>query len=447
MRCAFKLADPPGQGQPQQERRRELAAIVVVELQFWQQIAQRNTQKGSRRKGQGVGQSRSTISFAHQAKAKNQNPQGNRQREQAINHMPPGERPATVSHQRGNRHRIKRLVQHDNQECAEPGKSHRLMPVGDAGRQGNSFDHTMERESQGRAAPGKTVAVIVCVVAFGAVMAGDFAIIDFMMVKTKKTFDKKHRQQAHQNPQHDLHVGSCGGHKGVGRLIERMRQHVQESNPQHHPRHKAHRTFHPAVRQPHQHRNHAASDGHQQNQQAIIREQYIRIHAMKYGTGTSLRQARPTCRRLRMRACIQRVSRARVVVDSETVGEIGRGLLVLLGIAGTDTAAELIWLADKIVGLRIFEDDAGKMNCSLSEVEGQILVVSQFTLYGDCRKGRRPSFTSAAAPEMAEAMYEKFVTHLVEQGISTATGRFRKHMDVELINDGPVTIWIDTNES
>lgn len=147
-----------------------------------------------------------------------------------------------------------------------------------------------------------------------------------------------------------------------------------------------------------------------------------------------------------MRACIQRVSRARVVVDSETVGEIGRGLLVLLGIAGTDTDSELIWLADKIVGLRIFEDDAGKMNCSLSEVEGQILVVSQFTLYGDCRKGRRPSFTSAAAPEMAEAMYEKFVTHLVEQGISTAAGRFRKHMDVELINDGPVTIWIDTDE-
>ncbi len=147
-----------------------------------------------------------------------------------------------------------------------------------------------------------------------------------------------------------------------------------------------------------------------------------------------------------MRACIQRVSRARVVIDSEIVGEIGRGLLVLLGIAGTDTDAELIWLADKIVGLRIFEDDAGKMNCSLSEVAGQILVVSQFTLYGDCRKGRRPSFLSAAPPEMAEAMYEKFVTHLVEQGISTAAGRFRAQMEVELTNDGPVTIWIDTDQ-
>ncbi|TWU23773.1 D-aminoacyl-tRNA deacylase [Bythopirellula polymerisocia] len=148
-----------------------------------------------------------------------------------------------------------------------------------------------------------------------------------------------------------------------------------------------------------------------------------------------------------MRACIQRVSRARVVVESETVGEIGRGGLVLLGIAGTDTDAELNWLADKIVGLRIFEDSAGKMNCSLSDIEGQILVVSQFTLYGDCRKGRRPSFISAAPPEMAEAMYEKFIARLVEQGITTAMGRFRTHMQVELVNDGPVTIWIDTDQT
>lgn len=147
-----------------------------------------------------------------------------------------------------------------------------------------------------------------------------------------------------------------------------------------------------------------------------------------------------------MRACVQRVSRARVIVDSQTVGEIGRGLLVLLGIAGTDTTKELNWLADKIVGLRIFEDAQGKMNCSLAEVEGAVLVVSQFTLYGDCRKGRRPSFISAAPPEQAEAIYEQFVERLVEQGIPAETGRFRAQMDVELVNEGPVTIWIDTDE-
>ncbi len=146
-----------------------------------------------------------------------------------------------------------------------------------------------------------------------------------------------------------------------------------------------------------------------------------------------------------MRACIQRVSRARVVVDSETVGEIGRGVLVLLGVAAADTETELKWLADKIVGLRIFEDEQGKMNCSLEDMGGQILVVSQFTLYGDCRKGRRPSFIQAAPPEMAEAMYEQFVARLVEQGVSVARGKFRTHMEVELVNDGPVTIWIDTD--
>ncbi len=147
-----------------------------------------------------------------------------------------------------------------------------------------------------------------------------------------------------------------------------------------------------------------------------------------------------------MRACIQRVARARVVVEGEVTGEIGRGLLVLLGVAGTDTEAELTWLADKIVGLRIFEDEAGKMNLSLAEVGGAMLVVSQFTLYGDCRKGRRPSFIDAAPPEMAEAMYEHFVAHVGKSGIPTATGRFRTNMAVELTNDGPVTIWLDTAE-
>lgn len=147
-----------------------------------------------------------------------------------------------------------------------------------------------------------------------------------------------------------------------------------------------------------------------------------------------------------MRACIQRVSQARVVVEGEVTGEIGRGLLVLLGVAVTDTEAELKWLADKIVGLRIFDDEAGKMNLSLADVAGGMLVVSQFTLYGDCKKGRRPSFIDAAPPEMAEAMYERFVAYVAQGGTPTATGRFRTTMAVELVNDGPVTIWIDTAE-
>ena len=147
-----------------------------------------------------------------------------------------------------------------------------------------------------------------------------------------------------------------------------------------------------------------------------------------------------------MRACIQRVSQARVVVDGEVTGEIERGLLVLLGVAEQDTGQQLQWLAEKIVGLRIFEDEAGKMNRSLAEVGGAMLVVSQFTLYGDCRKGRRPSFIAAAPPEKAEQMYNDFVKLVRRQGITVATGRFRAQMDVQLTNDGPVTIWIDTEE-
>jgi len=147
-----------------------------------------------------------------------------------------------------------------------------------------------------------------------------------------------------------------------------------------------------------------------------------------------------------MRACIQRVSQSRVVVEGEVTGQIGRGLLVLLGVAQDDTDAQLTWLADKIVGLRIFEDEQGKMNRSLAEVGGEMLVVSQFTLYGDCRKGRRPSFASAAPPEKAEQMYDDFVQYVSRQGVTVATGRFRAHMEVELTNDGPVTIWIDSEQ-
>jgi len=145
-----------------------------------------------------------------------------------------------------------------------------------------------------------------------------------------------------------------------------------------------------------------------------------------------------------MRACLQRVSQAKVVVDAKTVGEIGNGLLVLLGVTSRDTADDLIWLAEKTIHLRIFPDDHGKMNRSLVDVGGAMLVVSQFTLYGDCRKGRRPSFVAAAPPAQAERMYDEFVEYVAGQGIATATGRFRAAMQVTLTNEGPVTMWVDT---
>jgi D-tyrosyl-tRNA(Tyr) deacylase len=138
------------------------------------------------------------------------------------------------------------------------------------------------------------------------------------------------------------------------------------------------------------------------------------------------------------------VSSARVVVDGQAIGEIAAGLLVLLGVAAEDGAAELQWMAEKIVGLRVFDDAAGKMNLALADVGGELLVVSQFTLLGDCRKGRRPSFIAAAPPHKAEQMYEQFVEAARQLGVRVATGRFRTHMQVELVNDGPVTILIDS---
>jgi D-tyrosyl-tRNA(Tyr) deacylase len=145
-----------------------------------------------------------------------------------------------------------------------------------------------------------------------------------------------------------------------------------------------------------------------------------------------------------MRAVLQRVSRAAVVIDGETVGAIERGLLVLLGISPADTPAEAQWLAEKTAGLRIFNDEAGKMNLSIADVGGAVLVVSQFTLYGDCRKGRRPSFLGAAPPEIAVPLYEAFVNALRALGLPVATGRFGAMMQVELVNDGPVTLILDT---
>ena len=147
-----------------------------------------------------------------------------------------------------------------------------------------------------------------------------------------------------------------------------------------------------------------------------------------------------------MKACIQRVQWAKVRVRGEVVGEIGPGFLILLGIAATDTEKELHTLADKVVGLRVFEDGEGKMNHSVQDSHGGILVVSQFTRLADCRKGRRPSFTDAAPPQIAETLCDQFVNLLRASGVNVATGRFREHMEVELLNDGPVTILLDTQE-
>lgn len=147
-----------------------------------------------------------------------------------------------------------------------------------------------------------------------------------------------------------------------------------------------------------------------------------------------------------MRAVIQRVSHAKVTVGDETTGEISRGLLVLVGVTTTDTEADADYLADKTVGLRIFEDHEGKMNLSVADVEGAILAVSQFTLYGDARKGRRPSFDSAARPEQARKLYEYFVEKIRAAGLPCETGRFQAEMKVELVNDGPVTILLDSTK-
>jgi D-tyrosyl-tRNA(Tyr) deacylase len=147
-----------------------------------------------------------------------------------------------------------------------------------------------------------------------------------------------------------------------------------------------------------------------------------------------------------MRAVIQRVKSASVKVEGELVSEIGAGLLIFLGIAHDDTETELEYIANKAANLRIFEDADGKMNCSLLDTGGAALVVSQFTLYGDCRKGRRPSFINAARPEVANAFYEQFITALEKLNIPTQGGTFQAMMDVQLINDGPVTILLDSDK-
>src|SRR5580658_5000383 len=148
-----------------------------------------------------------------------------------------------------------------------------------------------------------------------------------------------------------------------------------------------------------------------------------------------------------MRAVVQRVSRARVTVEERVTGEIGNGLMILLGVGREDTSAVALSMAEKVANLRIFEDGQGKMNLSLLDVKGAALVVSQFTLYGDARRQRRPSFISAAPPDKAKALYEEFAAAMQALGVSVATGIFQTMMSVELVNEGPVTILLDSDKT
>jgi D-tyrosyl-tRNA(Tyr) deacylase len=147
-----------------------------------------------------------------------------------------------------------------------------------------------------------------------------------------------------------------------------------------------------------------------------------------------------------MRAVVQRVSSSSVSVQGELVGEIGRGLLILLGVGNNDTVDDAVYLAAKISGLRVFEDEQNKMNLSVLDIRGGLLVVSQFTLFGDCRKGRRPSYSEAARPEDAVKLYCEFVEELQSLGLAVATGVFQAHMQVEIVNDGPVTLLLDSKK-
>lgn len=147
-----------------------------------------------------------------------------------------------------------------------------------------------------------------------------------------------------------------------------------------------------------------------------------------------------------MRAVLTRVKSASVTIDGQCVGSIGRGFLILLGVGPNDTERECRYLAEKALGLRIFEDENGKMNLGLEAVQGEVMVVSQFTLYGNCRKGRRPSFTDAAGPELGNEMYEKFLSICQELGYPPQHGRFGADMKVESINDGPITLILDTDQ-
>ncbi len=149
----------------------------------------------------------------------------------------------------------------------------------------------------------------------------------------------------------------------------------------------------------------------------------------------------------KMRAVVQRVSKAAVEIGGIKTAQIGRGLVILLGIRRGDSSVDLIWMADKIIHLRIFPDGDGKMNTSLADMGGEMLIVSQFTLYGDCRKGRRPGFSMAAPPEIAEPLYNRFIEEVRKLGIPAVTGTFQTEMAVDLVNDGPVTILLDSEKT
>ncbi len=147
-----------------------------------------------------------------------------------------------------------------------------------------------------------------------------------------------------------------------------------------------------------------------------------------------------------MRAVLQRVTNAEVKVDGEIIGSIGKGILIFLGVSDDDTEKDLQYIADKMINLRIFEDENGKMNLSVHDIQGELLIVSQFTLYGDCRKGRRPSFDKAGKPDFANEMYEKFIKYCSDSGLKTEHGEFGADMKVSLLNDGPVTIMLDSTK-
>ncbi len=147
-----------------------------------------------------------------------------------------------------------------------------------------------------------------------------------------------------------------------------------------------------------------------------------------------------------MRAVVQRVSRASVSVNNEIIGSIDNGLVILLGVSGDDTEKDVLYLADKITHLRIFADDDEKMNLSLQDIQGEMLIVSQFTLYGDCRKGRRPSYSKAGHPAQAKLLYQSFIDAVQNNGIRVATGEFQAMMEVKIVNDGPVTILLDSDK-
>ncbi len=148
-----------------------------------------------------------------------------------------------------------------------------------------------------------------------------------------------------------------------------------------------------------------------------------------------------------MRAVVQRVSGAEVTVNGKNTAKIGRGLVIFIGICSVDRLTDLVWMSDKIIHLRIFPDEEGKMNTSLADINGEMLIVSQFTLYGDCRKGRRPGFSGAAPPNIAEPLYEQFINEVRQRGIRVATGTFQAEMAVHLVNDGPVTLLLDSEKT